>query len=192
MRIKVAKLHLGCGNNILPGFINVDKYGAPDILKDLELLPWEWDNDSIEEVLMTHVLEHLGQTTEVYLGIWKEIYRVCKSNALIKITVPHYKHEFFFDDPTHIRAITPLGLQLFSKKNNRNWIKAGAANSPLGMQLNIDFELIRTEIKPSEDWFSLHPEERNSINLERLIYESKLYGNLIEQYTFTLKAIKEN
>ena len=188
--VQVAKLHLGCGTKLMPDYINVDKYGSPDILKDLEELPWEWDNDSIEEVLMIHVLEHLGQSTEVYLGIWKELYRICKNNALIRITVPHHKHEFFFDDPTHVRAVTPLGLQLFSKKNNLKWIQRGAANSPLGIYLDIDFDLIRTEIKPSADWFNLHPEEREKLNLKRLIQESKIYCNLIEQYTFTLKTIK--
>ena len=186
----MAKLHLGCGTKLMPDYINVDKYGSPDILKDLEELPWEWDDDSIEEVLMIHVLEHLGQSTEVYLGIWKELYRICKNNALIRITVPHHKHEFFFDDPTHVRAVTPLGLQLFSKKNNLKWIQLGAANSPLGIYLDIDFDLIRTEIKPSADWFNLHPEEREKLNLNRLIQESKIYCNLIEQYTFTLKTIK--
>lgn len=60
------------------------------------------------------------------------------------------------------------------------------------MQLDIDFELIRTEIKPSQDWFNLQPEEKDSLNLNRLIQESKLYGNLIERYTFTLKTVKED
>ena len=186
----MAKLHLGCGNKLLPNYINVDKYGSPDILKDLEELPWDWDDDSIEEILMVHVLEHLGQSTEVYLGIWKELYRICKNNALISITVPHHKHEFFFDDPTHVRAVTPLGLQLFSKKENLRWVQSGAANSTLGIHLDIDFDLIRTDIKPSADWFNLHPEEREKVNLDRLIQESKIYCNLIEQYKFTLRAIK--
>ena len=187
----MAKLHLGCGNKLLPEYINVDKYGSPDIVKDLEELPWEWDDNSIEEVLMVHVLEHLGQSTEIYFGIWKELYRICKDNALMKIIVPHHKHEFFFGDPTHVRAITPLGLELFSKKKNLEWIESGFSNSPLGIQLDIDFDLIKTVVKPSRDWFNLHPEEKEKINLSRLIEESKLYDNLIEEYTFTLKAIKE-
>ena len=187
----MARLNLGCGNKLLPDYINVDKYGTPDVLKDLEELPWGWNDDSIDEILMVHVLEHLGQSTEIYLGIRKEIYRICKNDALVKITVPHHKHEFFFDDPTHVRAVTPLGLQLFSKKRNLEWIHSGAANSPLGIHLDIDFDLIKTEITPSNDWFNLHPEEREKLNLNRLIQESKIYCNLIEQYTFTLKTIKQ-
>lgn len=188
----MTKLNLGCGNKILEDYINVDKHGEPDVTKDLEDLPWEWKDDSVEEILMIHVLEHLGQSTDTYLGIWKEIYRICKKNALIKITVPHHRHDFFVDDPTHVRAITPLGLQLFSKKKNLQWIKDGAANSPLGLQLDINFDLIRTEIKPSQDWFRMHPEEKKEVDISRLIHESKLYCNIIEQYTFTLKAIKED
>ena len=88
-------------------------------------------------------------------------------------------------------ADSGAALKLFSKKNNIGWIRAGAANSPLGIHLDIDFELIRTEIKPSDDWFKLHPEEREKLNLNRLVQESKIYDNLIEQYTFTLKAIKQ-
>lgn len=187
----MRKLHLGCGNKLLPGYINVDKYGSPDVLKDLEKLPWSWDSDSIDEVLMIHVLEHLGQSTEIYLGIWKEIYRICKNNAIVKITVPHYKHENFFHDPTHVRAVTPTGLLLFSKKMNKKWMDMGAANSPLAIQLNIDFDLTRIDIKPSQDWFNLHPEEKEELNPNRLVQESKIYSNLIEEYSFTLKAIKE-
>ena len=186
----MTKLHLGCGNKLLPDYINVDKHGSPDIIKDLEELPWEWTDNSIQEVLMIHVLEHLGQETAVYLGIWKELYRICKNNALIKIVVPHHKHEFFYDDPTHVRAVTPMSLQLFSKKNNLNWIKSGASNSTLGLDLNIDFELIQTHIHPSQQWFKLHPEENEKLNLNLLIEESKLYGNLIEEYSFTLKTVK--
>ena len=118
------------------------------------------------------------------------MYRVCKHGSEIRIVVPHFRHQFFYDDPTHVRVVTPLGLQLFSKKLNQIGIKKGAANSPLGLYLNIDFELKKTVIKPSQDWFRLHPEQNVDINL--LQQESSIYNNLIEQYDMTLEVIKDN
>src|ERR1700674_2630743 len=70
------KLNLGCGDRQLPGYVHVDKFGKPDVLRDLEIFPWPWRNDSVEEVVMSHVLEHLGATPGVFIGIMQELYRV--------------------------------------------------------------------------------------------------------------------
>ena len=184
------KLNLGCGEKRIPGFINVDKFGTPDINHDLESFPWPWESNSVSEIALIHVLEHLGKETEIYFGIFKEMYRVCKNGAKIRIVVPHYRHSFFYDDPTHVRVVTPLGLKLFSKKQNKIWIENGAANSPLGLYLNVDFEVKQTVIKPSQDWFRLHPEQNVDINL--LQQESSIYNNLIEQYDMKLEVIKND
>ena len=98
------------------GFLNVDKFGTPDLKHDLESFPWPWETNSVSEIALIHVLEHLGKETEIYFGIFKEIYRVCKHSSKVRIIVPHFRHQFFYDDPTHVRVVTPLGLQLFSKK----------------------------------------------------------------------------
>ncbi len=183
------KLNLGCGEKRFPGYLNVDKFGTPDIKHDLESFPWPWETNSVSEIALIHVLEHLGKETEVYFGIFKEIYRVCKHGSKIHIVVPHFRHQFFYDDPTHVRVITPLGLELFSKKKNQMWAQKGGANSPLGLYLNIDFELKQVGIKPSQDWFRLHPEQNVDLNL--LQQESSIYNNLIEQYDMILEVIKD-
>src|SRR5262249_3713552 len=150
------KLNLGCGANHFAGYVNVDKFGNPDVRHDLETFPWPWPDNSVSEVMLVHVLEHLGQQTNVYLKIMQEMYRICEPEARIHIIVPHFRHDNFFDDPTHVRAVTPLGLALFSQKLNREWIAMGAANSPLGIYLGIDFEVLETQFDPSEYWFQLH------------------------------------
>lgn len=73
------KLNLGCGSKSIDGFVNVDKYPTitTDMIFDFEktLLPWK--SSTIEEVHFIHSLEHMGQTTECYLSIIKELYRIC-------------------------------------------------------------------------------------------------------------------
>ncbi len=186
--MELMKLNLGCGENHLAGYVNVDKLGDPDVRHDLETFPWPWPDDSVDEIQIVHVLEHLGQRTEVYLSIIKELYRICRDGARLRIVVPHFRHQNFFDDPTHVRVVTPLGLQLFSKTENRAWIQNGMANSPLGLYLDVDFRLDRTILHPSDDWFRLHPEQ--SVDVDLLMQESNLYNNLILQYEMELTVLK--
>ncbi|WP_413678359.1 class I SAM-dependent methyltransferase [Prochlorococcus sp. MIT 0916] len=182
------KLNLGCGERKIPGYINVDKFGNPDIKHNLESFPWPWETDSVSQILLIHVLEHLGKDVETYFRIFQEMYRICNHGAKIRIIVPHFRHNFFYDDPTHVRVVTPLGLELFSKKANKEWARLGQSNSPLGLYLDIDFELKETAIRPSSDWFRLHPEK--NVDIKLLQQEANIYNNLIEQYDMLLEVIK--
>ncbi len=137
------KLNLGSGSKILDGYINVDKYDyyKPDIVHDLENFPYPFDDNSVDEILLTHVLEHIGQSPDVFLKIIKEFYRICNNNSLIKIKVPHPRHDDFIADPTHVRPITILGLQLFDKELNLKWQKLKAANTPLALINDVNFKI---------------------------------------------------
>ncbi len=93
----------------------------PDLQLDLETLPWLFESNAVDEILLSHVLEHLGQNPKVYLDIFKGLYRVCRPDATIRIAVPHPRHDDFFIDPTHVRPILPEQFLVFSKKmNNTN------------------------------------------------------------------------
>ncbi|HLO64329.1 MAG TPA: hypothetical protein VK165_15330, partial [Azonexus sp.] len=97
------KLNLGCGRRKREGFVNVDSQAGcqPDLVLDLEKTPWPWPDDSVDEIDLIHVLEHLGQAPEVYLGVMKELWRVCCDGARIRIMVPHPRSDDFLNDPTH-------------------------------------------------------------------------------------------
>ena len=182
------RLNLGCGTKRLDGYINVDKFGDPDLCFDLETFPYPWENNSVVEIVMHHVLEHLGQQTATYLKIIQELYRICQPEAKIHIRVPHHRSDRYYHDPTHVRPITPVGLSMFLKQNNLEWQAKGKAFTLLALYLNVDFELTQVAYTPTEVWFERYPNNATDENL--LLKESEIYCNLIKDVEMTLIAIK--
>lgn len=184
------RLNLGCGHRKLPGYVNVDKSPAcaPDAVVDLEVFPWPFPDDAAEEVVLRHVLEHLGAAPDTYLRIMQELYRVCAPDARIAITVPHPRHDDFLSDPTHVRPITPQGLELFSRAKNREWAETGAANTPLGLYLGVDFEIASVNMRPDEPWRG--ELQAGRLSSQALAQAMRRYNNVIKEVEILLRAVK--
>lgn len=107
----MKKVHLGCGHEILPGFVNVD--GAPlpgvDVVYDLGKFPWPFKDGECEEILMKHVLEHLPNTIQVMEEMW----RICADGAKVTVRVPYWNARDFVTDPTHVRAFNEDTFNFF-------------------------------------------------------------------------------
>lgn len=134
------------------------------------------------------MLEHLGQATEVYLGIIKELYRVCRDGAPVSIIVPHPRNDDFLTDPTHVRPITPEGLRMFSQAVNREWIEKQGAITPLALYLGVDFEIETIDMTVAEPWISRL--ERNKISEPELEYAVRTFSNVVQQTKIVLRALK--
>ena len=184
------RLNLGCGFDKKTGWINVDKspLSKPDQLVDLEQIPWPWDDSSASEIQLRHVLEHLGETTDVYLAIIGEMWRICRHGALVRIIVPHPRHDHYLNDPTHVRPITVQGLEMFSQKRNQEWIDKGIANTPLGLQIGVDFEIVSFDVVPDEPWRGQI--KRGDIQSDQLQEAMRIYANVIMETTIVMRTIK--
>jgi hypothetical protein len=183
------KLNLGSGQNPQSGYLNVDKYGKADLHCDLESFPWPWPDNSVSEILLIHVLEHLGASPDTFIGIMKEMYRVCEPDALIHIAVPHPRHDNFLGDPTHVRPVLPNTLELFSRKSNLMWQKVKWANSPLALYHDVDFEMVEATMVLEEPYGSeLQAGKLSPSDLDALL---KRYNNVAAEIRIELKAIKE-
>ena len=84
----MLNLNLGSGSKRVKNYINVDKYEIfkPDIVHDLEKFPYPFDDNSVDNIILSHILEHIGQNPNVFNLIMKELYRICKNLSLLDIT----------------------------------------------------------------------------------------------------------
>lgn len=185
----LTKLHLGCGAKRLEGYVNVDKYGdAADQRVDLEAFPWPWETSSVGEVVLIHVLEHLGGDPETFRGIIQEIYRVCAPGAVVKIVVPHPRHDNFIGDPTHVRPITPQLLTLFDAELCRQWQAAGYSNTPLALYWGVNFRIARHASVLDEPYNTMLVEQQ--VTKREIDQMARELNNVIAEIHVELEAVK--
>ena len=110
------KLNVGCGRNIMSGWLNLDSYPLPgvDIVADLNncaASPLPLVDASVHEFLLSHVLEHIPNV----LPMMQELHRVAADNAVMVIRVPYSSSDDAFEDPTHVRQIFEGSFGYFSQ-----------------------------------------------------------------------------
>jgi predicted SAM-dependent methyltransferase len=87
----MIKLHLGCGRNILDGWINTDyntaKFGGSEYLDVTKKFPY--NNNSVDYIFSEHMIEHITYHEGKFM--LEESFRVLKSGGKIRISTPDLK-----------------------------------------------------------------------------------------------------
>ncbi|MDD4994891.1 MAG: methyltransferase domain-containing protein [Patescibacteria group bacterium] len=93
------KLNLGCGASKKSDYINVDinPLVSPDVIHDLNSLPYPFESNSFDLIEAYHVLEHLDKPFEVM----KEMHRILRDGGILKLKVPHFSRGFTHAQHAH-------------------------------------------------------------------------------------------
>lgn len=125
--MKLIKLNLGAGTNILEGYINHDVVLLPGIslVHDLNVYPWPIESNSIDEIKIYDVLEHLQNL----MPAMEEIYRILRVGGICDISVPYWNSWTYAADPTHKRGFHECTFKFFDPssdycKNRHYYTKA--------------------------------------------------------------------
>lgn len=175
---KPIKVNIACGQIRQEGFIGVDKVktDAVDIVQDLESYPWPFDDNSVDEVMISHYVEHVREL----VPFMDELYRIVKSpwinkdgekvTSKVTIICPYYSSMRAMQDPMHIRPISEATMLYY----NEEWRKANKLDH-YGIRANFDFSY---GYQLSPEWATRSQEARD--------FAIRHYLNVITDIYFTL------
>ena len=186
----MTKINLGCGKDYLDDWVNVDFYddSTCDIKHDLEVFPWPWEDNSVSEIRIIHTIEHLGADWKVYIKILQEMYRVCEDEAHIQVDVPSPWHWNYISDPTHVRPVTPDGLNLFSKEHCQRCIDEGMSETPFAMIYDVDLRPHNVIWKYDGMWQGKI--DRGEIHQSQMEEIHSNYRNVVTEFQIPLAVVK--
>lgn len=109
----MKKLNLGCGNVIMDGYINLDNNPnvKPDVVHDLNIYPYPFEDMEFDEIYLDHVAEHLDNI----IMLIQELYRIGKCGCKITIKCPHFSCNWFH--PGHKSAVSSKLFTFFDPQN---------------------------------------------------------------------------
>jgi len=107
-----TKINLGSSGFNKEGYINVDirPSVSPNVLHDLNIFPYPFEDGSADRIEMTHVLEHLTDPFKV-MG---ELHRILRPGGELYIAVPHFSRGFTHSE--HARGFDISFPYYFTKK----------------------------------------------------------------------------
>ncbi|UZE92304.1 MAG: class I SAM-dependent methyltransferase [Methanosarcinales archaeon] len=116
-------LNIGCGLRKKEGHIGVDivKVEGIGVVARVENLPFKIN--SVDKIYTRHTLEHVSDFERAI----KEMWRVCKPNAIVEIIVPFWAHSSAHNDPLHKRFFGYFSFDNYSiQKVDKTYIPNNA------------------------------------------------------------------
>jgi SAM-dependent methyltransferase len=175
-------LHIGCGNNHIDHFLNVDKLAGVkgDVICDVDIcekaphLPFR--DNSFYKVYSSMLLEHITNL----LPLAEEIWRVLKPGGVMEAIIPWWSSFRTWGDPTHVRAFNSQSFQFWC---GDAYDKGKAKGDSMGQyRPNCNFKFVLSAL--------VLPDEFAKMAEDKLSHFIKHHINVVSLYWVMLKAIK--
>ena len=164
----MSELLIGCGNRRIkqlslstPDWTNLttldfDPDCTPDILHNLEVFPYPFEDNSFDEIHAYEVLEHVGQQ-----GDWKfffdqfgELHRILKPGGVLCASVPKFDSVWAWGDPSHTRVLSHGSLVFLSQDMYTAQI-GKTAMTDFRRYWQRDFRIVFSEYKAETFYFAI-------------------------------------
>jgi predicted SAM-dependent methyltransferase len=112
-------LNVGCGNRILEDAINLDRTKhrpEVDVVHDLNVTPWPFEDGQFEKIVALAVLEHLD--IDLFAS-FAECWRLLKPGGQLVVKLPLVTGKNAYDDPSHRWFFSLRSLDQFCPETQR-------------------------------------------------------------------------
>lgn len=195
-REPAAKLHLGCGDNILKGWLNTDYYPASADIPHIDAtVRFPLPDDRFELVFSEHMIEHL--TPAGAINMLKESLRVLRPGGRIRVSTPDLEALVaIYQKPEQ-----PLHRQ-YLKWHAETWLQDQPLTTPAavlndfyrnwGHLLILDEDTLRRALEMAGFADIVRCELNVSADpgLRNLEHEGRMPAGLLKLHTMTLEAVK--
>jgi hypothetical protein len=172
----MRELLIGCGNRrkkVLhrPGHeafdelttLDIDPDCGADVIHDLNVLPYPFEDDTFDEIHAYEVLEHTGQQGDwrFFFAQFSEFWRIMRNGGLLFASSPSVESPWLWGDPGHTRAMQPQSLYFLDQTHyaevgttamtDYRHVWKGDFQAAFGRTRNGSFEFAIRAIKPARD-----------------------------------------
>lgn len=127
----------------------------PNVVHDLNMLPYPFEDDAFDEIHAYEVLEHCGRQGDYrfFFQQFEELHRILKPGGWMIGSCPSWDAEWAWADPGHTRILTPKTLMFLSQDTYKD---VGGKNNPMAdyrFCYAADFDLFSMDEKEGQWYF---------------------------------------
>lgn len=134
------KLNLGCGKQMMEGWINVDMHFndevQPDVTCDLRIFPWSFESGEYSHIRCDNLVEHIDKC--YFVDFIRECWRVLAVGGQLWIRVPDVINwpVGAFKDPTHVNYFCKQTFD-YMNRNHHTWKNYGKSYGFPGFDVTV-------------------------------------------------------